>query len=236
MRISAVALLAAFAAGGNLSCTFDLFDFGFGGGGTTQILYMDQMNASVIVVQKIGETTATILAKITNSLNQTVTFKNGQAVAVGGTNLAGPDENGIYYATVGANTDYVIVVTEPTSFVVEDSVAAPGTFEITAPAPGATASLAGFTVTWSNPDPDLEVEVVLKQIVNGSEKQKALATVADTGTQTLTYTDLKGFVHGKNETLSVTVTKIRKKDTLQGFKTGTASARLSTSVSVVTGP
>ncbi len=232
-RIYMVAcIISSLGAGFGLSCGSGGISINLG----SEATYLDQTNAAITISEVIGGTSASVVAAVTDSLSRTFVMKDGQSVLVNGQDLAASDD-GTYVRTIQPASEYVVTVVEPSKFVKATTIAPAPVFDITSPAAGATASLSGFTLTWSNPDPSLKVEFVLTQIVNGSEKQRKFGPYTDTGTQTFAATDLAAdFFHGKNMTLSITVMKIRERDGISGFSGGTLVSKLSKTVEVLTGP
>jgi len=198
--------------------------------------YLDQTNASITTTQTVGGSDVSVLATVNNSAGSPYEMKNDQAIAVNGQSLTA-SATGTYARTIQPAAEYLVTVTEPSKFVKTTTIAPPSAFDITSPASNAVASLSGFTVTWSNPDPELTVEITLKQIINGSEKRRTFGPYTDTGTQSFSATDLAGdFFHGKDITMSITITKIREKTAINGFSNGKLVAKLFNTLVVTPGP
>ncbi len=197
---------------------------------------LDQANAAIVISQTISGTGAAVTAALTTNLGIPLVLKSDQSITVNSQPLVPATPEGAYAQTIATAAEYIIAVNEPTRGIVGAGVLPPPTFDFTSPTAGQAASLSGFTLTWSNPDPNLKVEITLKQTIDNVEKSHKFGPLADTGTQTFSVADLADFRSGKNLTLSVTLTKIREQANLPGFKSGTAATKLSTTELVTPGP
>jgi hypothetical protein len=197
---------------------------------------LNQADAVITISQLAGAADATAVAVITDDSHspaRTVVLSNGQAVSVNDHALSGPDTADEYVRTIPAAATYKVTVNEPTRGVEDTTIAAPGAFDITAPAAGSTASLSGFTVTWSNPDPALTVRVRLTQTIFGAERDQSFGPFTDTGSLGLGANDLRSFQQGAN--LLITVTRTKEVHGINGFRSGTLTAELSQTVTVSPG-
>lgn len=198
---------------------------------------LNQADGLVTISQPAGAAEVTVVATITDSSRspaRTVVLEEGQAISVNDLALSGPDASGQYARTVPVAAAYKFTVNEPTHGVQDTTIAAPGPSDITAPLAGSIASLSGFTVTWSNPDPALQVRVQLLQTIFGGARTQDFGPFPDTGTLLLGPTDLSKFQQGAN--LLITVTRIRQIRGINGLKSGTLSAEQSQAVTVTPGP
>ncbi len=203
-----------------------------GGGGTTVTL--DTASANIRIDQAVGATQADVTATLTDSSGRTLHLTSDQYVRVNDVDLVGPDPNGQYTATVAAASEYRVAAREPTRGVTETSIDAPADFAITAPPAGGAASLSGFTVTWSLPNTQTQVEIVLSQTIFGSVQTETFGPFPDTGSRTLASTDLQDFRQGAD--LTIRVNKLNTLGQIAGFRTGTLSAGVDVSESVTPAP
>jgi len=194
---------------------------------------LDEANAVITISQVAGDTEADVVAIITTGLASAVTLEGDQAVAVNDQALQGPDVLGRYERTITAADTYTVTVSEPTRGVEETTITAPGAFDITAPAAGATVSLAGFNIAWSNPDATLQVRVTLTQTIFGYQRTQSFGPFADTGTLPLSVDQLRLFGQGAN--LQIALTKINERAGVNGFNSATLSAELTQVVVAVPG-
>jgi hypothetical protein len=201
--------------------------------GVPVIAPLDQVNGVIAVSQPAGGTSATAIARLTDGTDP-VHLDTGQSIQVNGQVLDGPTSNNRYTQTIPAADEYTVTVTEPTRGVTQTTLARPADFTITAPAAGATASLSGFTINWSGPDPELDVEVVVTQAIFGGQRQQTFGPFADSGTLTLSGAELASFQQGAP--LLLTVRKISERTGINGLAAGTLQVHLIQTVSVVPGP
>ena len=195
---------------------------------------LDEANATVAISQTAGQAEATVAATIVSRYGLTIQLQEGQAVLVNGQALTGPDLFGMYVQTIASADEYTVRVNEPTRGVEDTTIAAPAAFEITSPAAGAVVSLSGFTVSWSNADPNLQVEITLTQTLF-SQRTRGFGPYADTGSKTFTVEELANdFRQGAD--LFITVTKVNERAGINGFQSGTLSVDLSRTVSASPGP
>ena len=192
---------------------------------------LDEANATIRITQDDEDTEASVAATIKSGSGASLTLAGGQSVSVNGQGLTGA--SGQYSRIVTVAETYTITVNEPTRGVEDTEIALPGAFAITSHAAEATASLSGFTLSWSNTDANLTVKIDLTQTIVGSQKTQSFGPFQDTGTQTFDPDDLRDFGQGAN--LLITVTKINERRGINGFNTGTLTTELSTTVSVVPG-
>lgn len=184
---------------------------------------LDQTNATINIGQTAGGVTADIDARITDSIGLTVTLQQDQAVLVNGTSLSGPNFDGKYTATIPAAGQYTVTVREPTRGVQTTNIYSTQ-FDITAPPVGAAASLSGFSTSWSNVDPHLQVTLELSQTRNGFKRTQTFGPFADNGGYAFTAADLRYFVQG--ESLNLVVVKANTVASVAGFNSATLTSRV----------
>lgn len=220
-----------------ISCNIEFPGDGDGGGNPLPPSYVALNNANAVVkieADADGDTAA-VTAKITTLSGQNYALQNGQVVEVNNTALSGPNADDEYTATVSANSEYMVEANEPTRGVSSTTVAAPTDFAITSPTAGATASLSGFTLLWSNANVNLRYQVTLQQTILGQEKEKILGPFTNnTGVFNLTASDLSQFQQGAN--LNMTLTLITAQTDIEGFNAATGTVELSDTVAVAPGP
>lgn len=219
-----VALLLATAGG---TCEFD------GGGTPARRAVLDQTTVKMRIVES-GSGAASVRATIETSDGETVELRGDQAVLVNDTALSGPGGSGSYEAQVAAADVYAVTVREPTRGVLTTSVAAPGDFALTAPASGATASLSGFTLEWSNPDAGLSTTVLLAQTILSQSHTASFGPAADTGALSLSASDLAEFQQGAD--IAVVITRSRTQQGINGTASGTVVVERSRTGAVTPGP
>lgn len=203
-------------------------------GGDTYIS-LDNADARITITQSAGSADANAVASITRLGGAVVVvLEEGQGVAINGQSLTGPDASGVYARTIPAAETYTIRVSEPTRGVDETTAASPAAFEITSPAAGGTASLAGFAVAWSGADPGLTTAVRITQVIQNQERRKTFGPFTDTGGLTLSHTDLVDF--GQGVSMLIEVMKIREQTGIAGFRSGTIRMERSRAVTVQPGP
>ena len=233
-QMTLVGLAAALCLGA--SCTVRINPDGNGNGdGLDGQPYLDQADASIIIGQRMGEATADVTATITDSLGRPVTLTSDRAVKVNDVSLSGPDADDEFTASVDAADQYEIKVVEPTRGIEETVIDTPTDFEITSPADDGAVSLSGFTLKWSKANSRLQVRIKLSQTFDGTQTRN-FGPYTDTGSREFTQEDLTPFGHGGDLTLSITVTKINTTNDVNGFNSGTASLRLSTTRVARPGP
>lgn len=203
-------------------------------GGVAGYIPLDEATADVVIAEFQDEPQAEVEARFSGPLGLFLELTQGQAVAVNGTTLSGPTAGGRYLADVPVAAEYVIRTTEPTRGVQETIVASPGSFAIAAPQPGATVSLGGFVVSWSNPDPSLQVEITLTQTIFGGERTEEFGPFTDTGSQSFLAEDLADFRQGAD--LLILVTRTNERQNINGFRNGTVLIERTRTVTVHPGP
>jgi len=179
---------------------------------------LDLADCTLRITQGVGATEATVTATITDGNGRPVELAGGQTVSVNGQTLSGAGTDGIYTASVAVANEYAVTVNEPTRGVETTTIAPPADFDITSPADEGSASLSGFTLTWSNADAGLQVTITLTQTLFGEEEQETFGPLTDTGSLVLDAGNLADFRQGAN--LLITVTKINERSTISGFNTG----------------
>ncbi len=220
-----LAVSAALCLG--VSCTITGDDNGAGDNddGDTQTT-LDAATALITITQTAGGSTADVTATIEDDAGRTVELTNNQTVRVNDVELSAPDAGDEYTATTETASQYEIAVVEPTVGVQYTTIDAPTDFEITVPAEGGEVSLTGFTLTWSQPNPNLQVRIRLTQTLGGINVTETLPLMSDTGTRDITDDDLADFGQGTN--LVITVTKINIVDGIDGFESGELRSEVST--------
>ena len=131
-------------------------------------------------------------------------------------------------------SEYAVTVHEPSRGVETTTIAAPGSFDATSPANGGSASLSGFTLTWSNADPNQKIRITLTQTLFGEERSEAFGAVMDTGTMAFSAEDLAEFQQGAN--LAIALTRINERTVINGFNTGKLTVERSKTLLVTPGP
>jgi hypothetical protein len=230
MRMAALCVVCGLCLG--VSCTITGPGGGWGSGQTA--LPLDQVDATIYIDQTSGGTTATVTALLTDSFGRTVSLSTDQEVSVNGQPLSGPDAMGQYTAAISTAGTYTITVREPTRGVQTTAVAPPVDFEITAPAAGATASLSGFTLAWSNAQDGVEVRITLTQTFGGSTELESFGPFVDGGSRALTAADVRDFVQGVD--LSIEVTKAISLSSVAGLDASSVTARVTATSTAAPGP
>jgi hypothetical protein len=221
LAVLAVPLLAG--------CIIDLID-----GGLPVTAPLDQVDATITISQQSQAAEATVVIRMTDSRGRLIRLEDNQAVAVNGQNVSGPDARGEYSQTITAADDYTITVSEPTRGVEETTITTPDDFTITSPTAGASVSLSGFSLAWSNADPALQVEITLTQTIFATENTQTFGPFTDTGSLTLDNDDLRAFQQGAN--LIITVSRIRQRIGVNGFNSATLSSELWQTVATTPAP
>jgi hypothetical protein len=189
---------------------------------------LDRATCTMRIADNATGGTVTATADIATAAGWPVDLGEGQSVQVNNQPMAATGDSGEYTVTIPAAGTYSITVTEPTRGVQTTSQPAPPDFQITSPAEGGPASLSGFTASYSNPDAALLVSIVLTQTLFGQDHRLAVGPLADTGSRAFTAQDLAEFRQGAD--LSITVTKISRRDTINGFAAGQLSVERTRSV------
>lgn len=203
-----------------------------GGNGTVDA-FLDETNATITISAPNGNGTAGVLADLFTSNGSSVELENGQSIFVAGVELGGPNSDGDLEATVTAGNTYTLTVNEPSRGSTESVITGPTAFNITAPAENATASLSGFTLTWDAVDPSQTVAVTLSQPAL-SRMENTVGPFADSGSLTLSASDLGNF--GQGGPLIISITKVRVQTGLSGFNTSTATLSRTGTLIVNPGP
>jgi hypothetical protein len=193
---------------------------------------LDEATAQVTIAEDIGGSEATVSASITSSAGSPLSLSGGQTVSVNGQSLLG--DAGVYSRIVSAASDYTITVNEPTRGVQDTLISRPSSFEILSPRDEETASLAGFSLSWSNADSGLDATVTLTQTILGNQKTQTFGPFTDTGGQSFDADDLRDF--GQGAMLLISVTKIRERRGIDGFNTATLTSELTATDSATPGP
>lgn len=215
---------ACFCAGASCSVSCDGSSIPWPSVGTE----LDRATCTLRIAENATGGTATATAQITSSTGWPVELGEGQSVQVNNQPMTAT--GGEYAVTIQVTGTYTVTVTEPTRGVQTTSQTAPPDFQITSPADGGPASLSGFTVSYTNPDASLQVSIVLTQTLFGHENHLAVGPFTDTGSKSFTVQDLDlaGFRQGAD--LSIAVTKISRRDGINGFAAGQLSVERARSV------
>lgn len=194
---------------------------------------LDEANAIVTIRRTAGQPQATVDASFTKGFAN-VNLTEEQSITINGEDFNRTGST--FFASVDANSTYTLVVREPTRGVESTTVVEPSEFEITSPGAGGTASLSGFTIEWSNPDPSLQVEIRLSQTLLGSPKSTSVGPIGDTGMATITDAQIAQAGFGQGAQLTISLTRVAQTTEVNGFASGTMQVRLTKSIAVNTGP
>ena len=185
-----------------------------------------------IAHQTGGATEAAVTAVIEDSAGDPVELGSGQAIAVNDVALSGGA--GEYTGSVAVAATYKVTVLEPSRGALDTTIDALGDFAVTSPASGGEAPLSDFVVTWSNPDAELNVTIAVEQTLFDEPKRLTYGPFSDDGTRALTVEDLNNnFQQGAD--LTITVTKFRQQDEIDGVASGTLKVELAKSVTATPG-
>ncbi|MBN2563147.1 MAG: hypothetical protein JXQ75_19670 [Phycisphaerae bacterium] len=185
---------------------------------------LDNADAAITITQAAGAPQATVEATITLDAWTYVQLKDTQVVEVNGEALSRTASTGLYRATIDAAETYTITVREPTRGV-QDTVISSPDFNITSPQAGGTASLSGFTITWSNANANLQAEALLEQTLLGRPLSLALGPVPDAGSLAVGAPDMASAGFGQGADLTIAVTRISELGSISGFRNGTLQAQ-----------
>jgi hypothetical protein len=200
-----------------------------GGPWTTVTTTLDNASAAIRIAQNVGAAGAEVTATITDSRGRGVLLGADQYIRVNGVDLVSQGA-GHYAALVPVAPEYLLSVREPTRGVEEISIDTPGDFAVASPAPGAGASLSGFTLAWSAPNSHLDAEVQLSQTIFGNTQSASFGPFEDQGSRAFTAQDLAKFRQGAE--LGVTLTKVNNAETVPGFRSGTFGVALTVRISL----
>jgi hypothetical protein len=235
MRKRAVLCIVTAALGALAGCSVAIRGGGDGTGPSGPIT-LDQASATITITRVIGAVDVSATATITDSSGKTIDLASGQRVRVSGIDLSGPDNNDQYAARLPIASTYTITVVEPTVGLKDTALDMPADFGIQSPDEGAVASLSGFRLEWTSPNNHLQVRIRLSQTVISEVKTETLGPFSDTGFYDLTLDQLGGYQFVQAAPLSITVTKISSVSSVAGFRSGTATAEVSATRTVVPGP
>ena len=196
---------------------------------------LDVAEADITISQTGDGTQATVAATIRLDALTYVTLQGGQAVEVNGEELTRSSATGEYRGSVATAAQYTVTVREPTRGVQDTTITAPGDFAITSPVDSGSASLSGFTVSWSNADAGLMVEVTISQRLFGEDLTLTLDPATDTGSVAVTAADIQDAGFGQGVNLTISVTKISELDAINGFGSGTLQSRFTQSITAEPG-
>jgi hypothetical protein len=219
-------LAAGFCTGG--ACMISISPDGDSAG-----VPLDQATATFLI-RPTDAGQAGVVASIKTRFGQTLVLSQDQSVSVNGVALTGPGEGGLYSATLPLAAAYTITVSEPTRGVQDTVVAAPAEFSISEPADGAAASLSGFALAWTAADPNQKATIALRQTLFEIDRTRELGPFPDNGSANLSAEDLQIFQQGA--LITVTLTKLSQRTSIDGFSSAKATVELSTSISVNPSP
>lgn len=205
----ALSVAAGLCLGGSCTVSWD------GAGGSTTAPLSDA-DAEITISRSVGAIQASVVATITDA-GRTVSLSADQEVRVNDVALAGPTL-GQYTATISSAALYTVAVQDPTRGEEYTSLAPPTDFDIVSPTAGGGASLSGFTLTWSNVSDQAQVEITLTQTLAGAVETEVYGPFSDTGSRTLTASDLRDFRQGAN--LTITLAKWHTGNSIAGFGSG----------------
>jgi hypothetical protein len=193
---------------------------------------LDLATCTMRIAQDAGGTDVDVTATITDTWGCPVGLQGGQEVSVNEKAMMGPSNSGAYVQSVPSASKYTITVIEPTRGVETTTVSRPA-FSITSPAKGETASLSGFTLSWTNADANLDVTITLTQTIFDETKRETFGPSEDTGSKTFDFEDLADFQQGAD--LIIEVTRVATQSTINGFKSAELTVVLSRRVTVSPG-
>lgn len=228
-RIALVVVSIPFSVGASCSITctecVDLNPFCPGG---PVSLALNEAICVMRIIHEAGAAEVDVTATIVNDTGCPVLLEDKRSVTVNGEDLQGPSLTGGYVQVVDPADEYVVTVSEPTRGVQDMTVDA-RPFEITSPNDGATVSLLGFTLNWSNPDAALKVIITLRQDVF-DEVTETFEIEPDTGSKVFDQDDLVNFVTGGD--IVIEVTRIFERDSINGFGTAKLTYERSATITV----
>lgn len=194
---------------------------------------LDEANAIVTVRRTAGQSQASVDASFTRGFAN-VNLTDEQSITINGEEFNRTGST--FFASIDGNSTYTLVVREPTRGVESTTVNEPGDFDITSPPSGGTASLSGFTVEWTNADPNLQVEIRLVQTLLGEPKSLSVGPIGDTGAATISDADIANAGFGQGAQMTITLTRVAQSTTVNGFASGVMQVRLTKSTTVNAGP
>lgn len=207
-------------------------DFNDDGGFATTTL--DGVVADIRITSDADGASASVEAVLTDRFGQPYDIREGQSLAINGRSLGATSQAGVYTRSVSSAAEYRVTVNEPTRGVQTTTFAAPAAFEISVPESRGDASLAGFTLEWSEPDAELDVDVTLTQTIFGEQRDEQFGPVTDTGSFSFDSGDLRRFRQGAN--LLITLTKTSRGASIDGLRSGTIEIAVSTDRIVTPAP
>jgi hypothetical protein len=236
-RLALLCLSAALCTGVTCSISIDDSGDGSGSGGGADVgglhTPLDQADATITIRETAGQRQADVRARITSLLGLTLDLTDGQSVSVNSEALTGPT-SGFYRRSIPVASAYTVTVEEPSRGVVDSTLASPGNFTISSPAERSTVSLAGFALTWSNPDPTFEVEIELSQTIFDRQNTQDFGPLTDEGAVSFSDQGLRDFRQGAD--LLITITRTNRLDDVAGFRNGTLRIRSTQTLTVTPGP
>jgi hypothetical protein len=194
---------------------------------------LDRVDALISIRQSADRSTADVAAALTDRFGRVVELQSGQAVLINGSPLTGPDASGKYHVSVAVADQYTISVNEPTRGVAQTTVAAPPELALVSPTAGATVSLTGFGVQWSNADAALKVELALDQTLLDEQRTRDFGPLTDSGSTSFDAADLAVF--GQGAPLLLTITRVSQQADLAGLHTGSVAVERSVGVTLTPG-
>lgn len=232
-RAILLGVLSALCAG--ISCQINIPGDGDDDpGGVPGYVQLDRATVEMRITSTIADDDAGVSASIVRNGN-TVELKNGQAVSVNGATLVGPGAGGLYTRSMPRAAAYVIRAVDPTLGTNETTINAPPDFAFTAPAAGASVSLAnGFTLSWSNPTPGATCTVRLSQTLANPQVETLGPFADDSGSLVVSAEDLIKFRQGAD--ITIDLTKVTEVSPIEGFAAGTVRVELAQTRNVVPAP
>lgn len=194
---------------------------------------LDDANAIVTIRRTSGQAQATVEATFTRGFAN-VNLTDEQSITINGEDLNRTGST--FFASIDASSTYTLLVREPTRGVESTVVAEPGDFEITSPPSGGTASLSGFTIEWTNADPNLQIEIRVAQTLLGEPKSLMIGPIGDTGAATITDEQIANAGFGQGAQLTIAVTRVAQTSSVNGFASGVMQVRLTKSATANAGP
>lgn len=202
------------------SCDISCFPGGIGPTPNPGVsIALDQANCVMTITQEPGKSEIEITAVITSNAGEPVALDTDQAVTVNGDALVATDTPGVYTHTMDEDSEYVIRVVEPSIGVKVTTIDAIDEFTITSPEFEDPASLQGFTLEWSNPNPNLTTQIRMEQTLFDADNPEVvnLSEQVDTGSRVLSADDLATFRQGAD--IVITITKMYQQNLINGFAT-----------------
>ncbi len=235
LAFAALVALTTLGVGG--VCTITIDDGGNGnggGGGGASRDPLDQVRATISIHEAAGATQSDVRVRLQGARGGDHVLSAGQALSINGQSLGAPSGDGTYALMLPSATAYLVTVTEPTRGVETTTLTGPADFAITAPTDGQSASLSGFTLTWSGADPAFKARVLLSQSLFGEARTKDFAEADDGGALNISAGDLAAFRQGAN--IAIAVTKRATINAINGLGATTVQIERTRRISIVPTP